>query len=93
MRDDRTVMTRPLNRLKHQAEKRFAHKVDILVPPAGLGDRLAAMLAWCREHAARGHWDCHGHQARTPGDDGPQKFARFYFADRPIADAFSRAWL
>ncbi len=85
-------MTRTKTRLKHQAEKRFSHKVDVPVPPGGLGTRLNAMLAWCREHAARGFWDCHGHRVRA-ADDTLQRFARFYFADAPIAAAFKREWL
>jgi len=85
-------VARTFNRLKHQAEKRFPHKVDVLVPPEGFGKRLDSMLAWCREHAARAHWDCHGHQARTT-DDVLQRSARFYFTDAPIADAFRRKWL
>jgi hypothetical protein len=83
-------MARSLNSLKRQAEKRFPHKIDIAVPPGGLGQQLDAMLAWC-EHAARGYWDCHGHQVRTP-DGTFQRFARFYFADAPIAEAFKRRW-
>jgi hypothetical protein len=79
-------------RLKQQAEKRFLHKIDIPVPPGGMGSRLDAMLAWCRIHVARGFWDCHGHRVRSP-DHTPQQFARFYFADAPIAEAFKREWL
>jgi hypothetical protein len=85
-------MARTFNRLKHRAEKQFPHKVDVPVPPGGLGQQLTEMLAWCREHAARGRWDCYGHQVRTPGN-ALQQFARFYFADRSIADAFEREWL
>jgi hypothetical protein len=85
-------MTRANTRLKQQAEKRFSHKVDVPVPPGGIGKRLNAMLAWCREHAARGFWDCHGHRVRA-ADDTLQQFARFYFADAPIAQAFKREWL
>lgn len=85
-------MAATFNRLKRQSEKRFPHKIDVPVPPGGFGKRLNAMLAWCREHAARGFWDCHGHQTRAPNN--PRKaFARFYFADAPIADAFRRKWL
>jgi len=85
-------MTRATARPKQQAEKRFSHKVDVPVPPGGLGKRLNAMLAWCGEHAARGFWDCHGHRVRA-ADDSLQRFARFYFADAPIAQAFKREWL
>src|SRR5262249_32056537 len=42
-------MARSLNSLKRQAEKRFPHKIDMAVPPGGLGQQLDAMLAWCRE--------------------------------------------
>ena len=38
-----TGMTRPNPRLKQQAEKRFPHKVDVPVPPGGIGKRLNAM--------------------------------------------------
>jgi hypothetical protein len=85
-------MPRTRIRLKQQAEKRFLHKIDVPVPPDGIGLRLDAMLAWCRAHVARGFWDCHGHRVRS-SDDGWQKFARFYFADAPIAAAFKREWL
>ena len=85
-------MTRPNPRLKQQAEKRFPHKVDVPVPVGGIGKRLNAMIAWCGEHAARGFWDCHGHRVRS-ADDTLQRFARFYFADAPIAQAFKREWL
>jgi len=87
-----TIMARTFNRLKQRAEKRFTLKVDVPVPRAGLGQHLTEMLAWCREHAARGRWDCHGHQARAP-DGTLQKFARFYFGDEPIAKAFRKRWL
>jgi len=85
-------MASNFNRLKHRSERRFPHKIDVPVPQGGLGPQLTAMLAWCRKHAAPGHWDCHGHQARTP-DDALLKFARFYFADQPIADGFRQHWL
>ena len=85
-------MARTFNRLKQRSEKRFASKVDVPVPRGGLGQHLTEMLAWCREHAARGRWDCHGHQARAP-DGTLQQFARFYFGDEPIAKAFRERWL
>jgi hypothetical protein len=76
-------MARTFN-LKYRAEKRFALKVDIPAPGGGLGQKLTEMVAWCRQHAAPGRWDCHGHQ--TPAPDGTlQQFARFYFADEPVA--------
>jgi hypothetical protein len=84
-------MVRTFNRLKHRAEKRFALKVDIPVPRGGLGQKLTEMLTWCRQHAARGRWDCHGHQTRAP-DGTLQKFAPFYFGDEPIAKAFRQRW-
>jgi hypothetical protein len=77
---------------RRKAERRFPHKIDVPVPAGGLGKRLDAMLAWCREHAAPHFWDCHGHSVRTP-EDKLQRFARFYFADAPVAEAFKQKWL
>jgi hypothetical protein len=85
-------MARMNTRLKQQAEKRFALKADVPVPPGAIGKRLNAMIAWRGEHAARCFCDRHGHRVRA-ADDALQRFARFYFADTPIAQAFKRDWL
>jgi hypothetical protein len=37
-------MSRTSTRLKQQAEKRFPHKVDVPVPPGGIGRPLNAMF-------------------------------------------------
>jgi hypothetical protein len=39
---------------RHEAEHRFPHRVDVPVPPFGLGGRLNEMLAWYREKVAAG---------------------------------------
>ncbi len=75
-----------------EAEERFARHLDVVVPPGGLGARLNAMLAWCRDHAAPDAWDHYGHEQRRPGKE-PLHVSRFYFADTAIADAFKRRWL
>jgi hypothetical protein len=45
------------------------HRVDIRVPPTGLGGRLSAMLTWCRENVPAGAWDMHWHSEKKAGGD------------------------
>jgi hypothetical protein len=42
------------NRFQRDAERRFPIKVDIPVPPGGLGRRLTDMLDWCHANVAAG---------------------------------------
>ena len=76
---------------KKEAEKRFQHRVDIPVPDDGLGRRLDAMLAWCRENMEAGDWTQHGHTERQP-PELPTHVARFYFAEAGMVEAFRQRW-
>jgi hypothetical protein len=69
------------------AERRFPYRVDIGVPPLGLGGRLSAMLRWCRENVQAEAWDMHW-AAVIPPD-----YVRFYFMDEVDAEAFRRRWV
>jgi hypothetical protein len=69
------------------AERRFPYRVDIGVPPLGLGGRLSAMLRWCRENVQAEAWDMHW-AAVIPPD-----YVRFYFIDEVDAEAFRRRWV
>ena len=73
---------------KQAAERRFAFHVDVPVPADGLGRDLDAMLAWLR----RFDWDKHGHSEPGGELEVPRDFARFYFADFPMARDFAVAF-
>jgi len=49
---------RPTDRNSFQkaAERKFPIKVDVPVPPGGLGRRLTDMLDWCHANVAAGGW-------------------------------------
>jgi hypothetical protein len=85
-------MARTDNLGKREAERRFLHRVDIRVPPTGLGGRLSAMLTWCRENVPAGAWKMHGHSEQKPAAIPPD-YARFYFASEADAEAFRQRWL
>jgi hypothetical protein len=76
---------------KKADDRRFPHRVDITVPPDGLGRRLDAMLVWCRENLEAGDWAKHGHSEHVP-PSLPSHIARFYFAEAGTAEAFRRRW-
>jgi len=76
------------NASKKAAERRFPHRVDVLVPGGGLGRRLTDMLDWCRANVAAGAWDEHGHSERRKGE-APRDFARFHFMDEAAAAEFT----
>jgi|GEM_PF-7090504 len=65
-------------------EQNFPYKVDIPVPPEGLGRRINEMVAWCKENVAQ--WESHGRS------EGLQDFARFYFMDAKTAEFFATRW-
>lgn len=71
------------------ADRRFRHKVDIEVPPRGLGRRLLVMIAWCRDNAGEGSWAHHGTMKIERAAGRPADFARFYFKDHSVARAFA----
>jgi hypothetical protein len=86
-------MTRPTDRNSFQkaAERKFPIKVDIPVPPGGLGRRLTDMLDWCQANVAAGEWAHHGHQERRKGER-PADFTRWYFANEADAETFRQQW-
>ena len=74
------------------AEQRFRFRVDIRVPPHGLGQRLNEMHHWCGARLPMQAWASHGRSERVPGQV-PVDYSRFYFDDEAAADAFRREWL
>jgi hypothetical protein len=78
-----SVMTR--NRICHTAkevEENFPYCVDIVVPPRGLGWRLAAM------------YDFHARHRISPKRGYGQRGAiRWCFAERTLADAFAQEFV
>ena len=85
-------MDRPHYPTRVEAERRFPHKVDSPIPTAGLGRRLADMLAWCRDNLDGAEWDQHVRKEREAGETLVD-LARFYFANPADAEAFRRRWL
>jgi len=87
--------TSPWPRGRLDSELRFAHKIDVAVPPTGLGERFNAMLDWCGERLHPDFWNCHGHTdpARRDASGQPMDFTRFYFLEQADAAAFRHAWL
>lgn len=87
-------MSRSTNRttFRRRAERELPHKVDVEVPPTGLGTRLNEMLAWCRQNVSDpADWAQHGHTERPKGE-APQDFARFYFRHAADSAAFRLHW-
>jgi hypothetical protein len=79
---------------RRDAERQFPHRVDIPVPPLGLGECLNEMHAWCAENVAAGAWTHAGVTDRNRTDERgiPMSFARFYFANEADAEAFRQRW-
>jgi hypothetical protein len=77
---------------KDEAERRFPHKVDVPVPPTGLGRDLTAMLEWCRARAPQPAWAYHGHTSRPSKRAAPVHCARWYFLEEVDAEAFRQRW-
>jgi hypothetical protein len=75
------------------AERRYPHRVDIPVPPVGLGARLSEMVEWCGGRFA--DWTFHGLTDKTRTDDRgiPIDLVRFYFMDEIAAQEFRERWL
>ncbi|MBX6320876.1 MAG: hypothetical protein IRY94_03525 [Rhodospirillaceae bacterium] len=63
-------------------ERTFRYTVDVAVPQGGLGARLEGLVGWCNRHA--GLWALHSHSADR------REYARFYFLQPQVADAFAR---
>jgi len=80
------------NSFQRDAERKFPIKIDIPVPPSGLGRRLTDMLDWCHANVAAGAWAQHG--TRCVGRaSAPRTFARWYFLSDADAVAFRRRWV
>lgn len=78
--------------MKQLAERRYPHRVDIAVPPFGFGQRLDAMMEWCRASCPGGSWESHGHRERPGKGQAPIDLARFYFQSDQAAQAFRTQW-
>jgi hypothetical protein len=52
---------------KRAAEQNFPHRVDVPVPPGGLGNRLNQMLAWCVMNIRAEDWEQHGASVKEGG--------------------------
>ena len=85
-------MARTRNPGKRAAEQRFPFRVDVPIPPGGLGERLNMMHGWCRTNIAAGQWDQHSRSEKALGQV-PADFARFYFMTDADADLFQWRWL
>src|SRR5499433_2727029 len=70
------------------AERRFAVRIRIAVPPSGLGQRYPQITAWLDENCGADGW------AMTPsGTRGVLNDAvSVYFADATLASAFVARW-
>ncbi len=76
---------------RFQVERRYPFAVDISVPAGGLGTRLDAMQAWCRDHAP--DWRHREHTERGQLGERFRYYVRFHFVTEQAAEAFRRAWL
>jgi hypothetical protein len=83
-------MTRYHYQTRRDAERRYPHRVDIPVPPNGLGGRLNEMLAWCRERLTE--WEHHGVTAGRDERGVASDAVRFYFMDEIAARQFRERW-
>jgi hypothetical protein len=63
-------------------DREFAHVVEVVVPPGGLGRRLDAMHDF---HAARGIKACLGRGSREDNRD----YLRWYFTRAATAESFA----
>lgn len=64
------------------------NRVDVPVPPMGLGKQLNDMIEWCGERFT--DWTHAGLMDKTRRDDRgiPMNVARFYFMDEIAAQQF-----
>lgn len=88
----RSALARYRYPTRAEAERFFPHRIDVPVPPEGLGRRLSEMLAWCRDNVAALAWDEHGRIGRRE-DLSQVELARFYFMNGTDAEAFKRTWM
>jgi hypothetical protein len=68
-------------------EREYPWRVDVPVPPMGLGMLLDEMLSWCTSNASA-KWATHGMSIRVAGE-APEHICRFYFFGREDAMSFS----
>jgi hypothetical protein len=70
------------------AERRFAVRIKLAVPPCGFGERLPQMDAWLDQNCGADGW------AMTPsGMRGVlSESVSIYFADAMLASAFVARW-
>ena len=80
-------MTAP-EQAARQAERQFAVRIRIAVPPEGLGRQLDQMIAWLVANCGAGSW------SMTPsGTKGVVNDAlAIYFHDPALARAFVTRW-
>lgn len=87
------VRARARHPFTDEYEREFPYKIDIPVPPTGLGRDLTEMLEWCRERVPQLGWAYHGHTRRLSKGASPIHYTRRYFIDEEDAEAFRQAWL
>jgi hypothetical protein len=77
---------------KREAERRYPHRVDVPVPPGGLGNRINLMNDWCRANFHADQWAHYGHSQKEAGQIA-EDYARFYFLSKADADLFRWKWM
>jgi hypothetical protein len=87
------LMARYHYETRRDAERKYPHRVDIPVPPMGLGKQLDDMIEWCGERFT--DWTHAGitDKSRRDAQGIPMNFARFYFMDEAAAEEFRARWL
>ena len=72
-----------------QAERDFPSRVDVLIPPDGLGKHLDDMFEWLGAGGLRiPVYTSHGFQEWRGTGEAPRHFLRFYFYDMKDAQGF-----
>ena len=77
------LMTRYKGRTKSSlVERKFPHRVEMIVPEGGFGKRLDEMHEWHRARSLRARF------ARGRRDANNRDYVTFCFADAAMADSF-----
>jgi hypothetical protein len=77
---------------RRDAERKHPHRVDIPVPPMGLGKQLNDMIQWCDKRFTE--WTHAGVTLPERDERGIRIDAvRFYFLDEIAAKQFRERWL
>jgi hypothetical protein len=71
-----------------QAERRFAVRIRIAVPPEGLGSQIDQMIAWLDANCGAASWSMTPSGARGVVNDA----LAIYFLDPALARAFVTRW-